>query len=151
MPAKATLFDLKCEPKFDFGTGPRNSAYYNPFGNILLLGGFGNLRGKIEVWDVKTYKLVSPMEAPDTTHLQWSSDGQRFLTSTTAPRLRVGNGVKIWHYSGSLLHEHPVASPNELWEASWQPLPYGSFPEFNVSAKKVEGIEPSQPQGKKKI
>ena len=36
MPAKATLFDLKCEAKFDFGTGPRNSAFYNPFGNNIL-------------------------------------------------------------------------------------------------------------------
>lgn len=37
MPAKATLFDLKCTAKFDFGTGPRNTAYYNNFGNHILL------------------------------------------------------------------------------------------------------------------
>lgn len=28
MPAKATIFNLKCDPVFDFGTGPRNAAYY---------------------------------------------------------------------------------------------------------------------------
>ena len=28
MPAKATVFNLKCDPVFDFGTGPRNAAYY---------------------------------------------------------------------------------------------------------------------------
>lgn len=28
MPAKATVFNLKCDPLFDFGTGSRNAAYY---------------------------------------------------------------------------------------------------------------------------
>nr|CAD7571493.1 unnamed protein product [Timema californicum] len=36
IPAKATLFNLKCEPVFDFGTGPRNAIYYNPHGNNIL-------------------------------------------------------------------------------------------------------------------
>ena len=52
MPAKATMFDLKGEPVFDFGTGPRNLAVFNPQCSILMIGGFGNLRGKIEMWDV---------------------------------------------------------------------------------------------------
>lgn len=58
MPAKASLFNLKCEPIYDFGTGPRNSIYYNPQGNILLLAGFGNLRGNVEIWDSNTKKIV---------------------------------------------------------------------------------------------
>ena len=37
MPAKVTLYNLKCEPVFDFGTGPRNAVYYNPHGNDILL------------------------------------------------------------------------------------------------------------------
>lgn len=37
MPSKATLFNLKCEPVFEFGTGPRNCIYYNPHGNNILL------------------------------------------------------------------------------------------------------------------
>ncbi|XP_046444470.1 eukaryotic translation initiation factor 2A-like isoform X2 [Daphnia pulex] len=151
MPAKATLYDLKCEAKFDFGTGPRNSSFYNPLGNILLLGGFGNLQGKIEIWDTQTLKLISPMDAPDTTHLQWSPDGQHFMTSTTAPRLRVSNGFKIWHYSGGLLFEHNIQSPNELWEATWQPMPDGYLKDFKVSTKKVAGIKPSQPQVSKEL
>lgn len=32
MPAKATLYNLKGDVLFDFGTGPRNEAYYDPFG-----------------------------------------------------------------------------------------------------------------------
>lgn len=37
MPSKATLFNLKCEPVFEFGIGPRNCIYYNPHGNNILL------------------------------------------------------------------------------------------------------------------
>lgn len=36
MPAKATLFDLNCNPLFDFGTGPRNDIFFNPHGNNIL-------------------------------------------------------------------------------------------------------------------
>ena len=36
MPAKATIYNLKCEPVFDFGTGPRNLAFYNPQGTNIL-------------------------------------------------------------------------------------------------------------------
>lgn len=36
MPAKVSLFNMKAEPIFDFGTGPRNLAYFNPHGNNIL-------------------------------------------------------------------------------------------------------------------
>lgn len=58
MPAKATIFNLKCEPAFELGTGAINSIYYNPHGNILLLGGFGNLRGQIALWDAVGRKKI---------------------------------------------------------------------------------------------
>lgn len=54
---------------------------------------------------------------------------------------------KIWHYSGSLIHERNIGTPDELWECAYQPFPDGTFKEFAVSAKKVVGIPPSQPQG----
>lgn len=59
---------------------------------MLLLGGFGNLRGQVEIWSPSQMKKITAIEAADTTLLQWCPDGQRFLTATTAPRLRVGNG-----------------------------------------------------------
>jgi hypothetical protein len=46
-----------------------------------------------------------------------------------------------------LLFEHNIQSPNELWEATWQPMPDGYLKDFKVSTKKVAGIKPSQPQG----
>uniref|UniRef100_A0A673GC16 Eukaryotic translation initiation factor 2A n=1 Tax=Sinocyclocheilus rhinocerous TaxID=307959 RepID=A0A673GC16_9TELE len=132
MPAKATVFNHKCESVFDFGTGPRNAAFYSPQGHILVLAGFGNLRGQMEVWDVKKYKQVSKPQAEDTTHFSWCPDGEHIVTSTCSPRLRVSNGYKIWHYTGTVLYKHETPSNKELWEVLWQPFPTGAFPEKPV-------------------
>ncbi|KAF4804251.1 Eukaryotic translation initiation factor 2A [Turdus rufiventris] len=137
MPAKATVFNLKCDPVFDFGTGPRNAVYYSPHGHILVLAGFGNLRGQMEVWDVKNYKLISKPVASDSTYFAWCPDGEHIVTATCAPRLRVGNGYKIWHYTGSVLHCHEVPSDQEMWQVFWQPFPDGVFPERAVRYQAV--------------
>lgn len=132
MPAKATVFNLKCDPVFDFGTGPRNAIYYSPQGHILVLAGFGNLRGQMEVWDVKKYKQVCKPQAPDTTHFSWCPDGEHVVTATCAPRLRVSNGYKIWHYTGGVLYKQDTPAGAELLEVLWQPFPDGTFPERPV-------------------
>jgi len=147
MPAKATLFNSKAEPTYDFGTGPRNTALFNPQGNLLMIGGFGNLRGKVEVWEVGSKSKVSEFEAPDSTDVKWSGCGQRLLTSTCAPRLRQGNGYKVWHYSGALLHQKQFQATDELWEVAWQSLP--SPPPFTVSRQQVQGIAAAQPAAAK--
>ncbi|KAL6258058.1 hypothetical protein P5V15_009976 [Pogonomyrmex californicus] len=140
MPSKTTLFNCKCEAVFEFGMLYRNSIYYNPHGNILLLAGFGNLRSGIELWDVINRKLIAKTDAPDTTLLRWSPDGEHFMTATTAPRLRITNGFKIWHYTGSLIYQRPWNNQEELWEVAWQNFPLNVFPEKPISYKAVDGI-----------
>lgn len=148
MPAKATIYNCKCEPVFDFGTGKRNLVYYNPQGSIVCLAGFGNLRGNMEFWAIKQKKLIRQTLADDTTYFQWCPDGEHIVTATTAPRLRVGNMYKVWHYSGILLHQQAMKQNEELWEVLWQPFPEGVFPEKPISFKAVEStIE--QPDSKK--
>jgi len=146
MPAKATMFNVKAEPVFDFGTGPRNIALFNPQSSLLMIGGFGNLRGHIQMWDVAAKSLVAEFDAPDSTNVEWCPDGQRVLTTTCAPRLRQGNGYKVWHYSGSLLHEKSFQTGDELWECAWQVVSPGTYEQFNISKARVSGIQPSQPQ-----
>lgn len=55
------------------GVMARNAIHFNPQGNLLLLGGFGNLaHGKIEIWEVKKHKkLIATTTAPATTQLEW--------------------------------------------------------------------------------
>lgn len=46
MPAKATLYNGKCEAIFDFGTGPRNECFYNQHGNHILFNHLFKLMNK---------------------------------------------------------------------------------------------------------
>lgn len=152
MPAKATLFDMKCEPLFDFGTGPRNICSFNPHGNILCLAGFGNLNGYMEMWNVDGRKLVAKPQATDTTFMEWCPDGQHIVLSTCAPRLRVGNNFRIWHYTGKELYRHDIPKNLELWEAKWQCQPASMFPVPKIMTgvqdkPKVEAYRPPSARG----
>jgi len=171
MPAKATLYNKKCESVFDFGTGPRNMVLFNPLGNLVLLGGFGNLRGNMEVWDVSGKKKAAQFEASDATDVKWSPDGQYLVTATCAPRIRIGNGFRIWHYSSTLFHEsvvqntqtnstvkkdvddNRIAAPtvDELWEVVWRPVPKGTHPpSFPILARPMAGgVESKTPTASK--
>lgn len=143
MPSSATLFNLKCDIIYDFKQGNRNSIYFNDFGNLLVFGGFGNLPGYIETWDLTRRKKLTNFQAPDTTQLEWSPTGDKFLTATTAPRLRMSNGFKLWHYSGALLGEY--AWTGELLEVIWQKFEPETFSEVTISDEKVSGIVSATP------
>ena len=154
MPAKATLFNKKCEKVFDFGTGARNLALFNPQGSLLMLGGFGNLRGSIEIWDVEGKKSIANFEAPDSTDVKWSPEGQHILTTTCAPRLRVSNGFKVWHYTSTLMHETffkdttELGPGEELWECAWRPNLNAA--KFGILDKPIGGgVKPKQAQASK--
>ncbi|KAK7070868.1 Eukaryotic translation initiation factor 2A, partial [Halocaridina rubra] len=149
MPSKATLFNHKCEPVAEFGTGARNTVLINPVGNLALIGGFGNIPGRFEIWDIAGRKHLADTECSDTTHLSWSPCGQYLLTSTCSPRLRVNNGYKIWHYTAVLQHEKFVAEKTELFAASWIPDSEAAKP-FPISRSPVKGIELSVAMASKK-
>ncbi|CAG5136611.1 unnamed protein product, partial [Candidula unifasciata] len=133
MPAKTTIFSLKCEPVFDFGTGPRNICSFNPQGtNILFF--------------FEQKKQITKTQSTDTTYFEWCPDGQHLLTATTAPRLRVGNGFRIWHYSGTLMLQHFMKDHAELWQATWQPRPADQILPFTITTKTVPSAVQEQPK-----
>ncbi|KAF8985252.1 eukaryotic translation initiation factor eIF2A-domain-containing protein [Cyathus striatus] len=127
MPAKTTLFDQRVRTLHDFGSAPHNFIAFNPQGRLIALAGFGNLAGKMDVFDRKTLTKVTTIDAPNTSHCEWSPCGRFLLTATLSPRLRVDNGIKIWHCTGSLQH---VQAIEELYQASWRPTPIDSAPPF---------------------
>jgi len=137
MPSKATLFNHKCDAVAEFDSGARNTVLVNPVGNVVLLGGFGNISGRFEMWDIEKRKMIGEQECPDSTSLAWSPCGQYLLTSTNSPRLRVNNGHKIWHYTGSLQYDKSV---QEQYSCLWLPNPEAAKP-FVVASKPVQGIE----------
>jgi translation initiation factor 2A len=127
MPAKTVLFDQRVRPLHDFGASPCNYISFNPQGRIIALAGFGNLAGRIEIFDRRALTKVSTIDAPNTSYCEWSPDGRFLLTATLSPRLRVDNGIKIWHCSGPLMH---IQLTDELYQVAWKPTPVDNVPQF---------------------
>lgn len=127
MPAKTMLFDQRVRTLHDFGSAPVNTILFSPQGRLVLLAGFGNLAGKIDIIDRRILQKVCTIDAPNTSHCEWSPDGRFLMTATLSPRLRVDNGIKIWHCTGPLMH---VQACDELYQVSWRPTPIDSVPPF---------------------
>ncbi|KAI9451986.1 eukaryotic translation initiation factor eIF2A-domain-containing protein [Lactarius psammicola] len=127
MPARAMLFDQRVRTLHDFGTSFHNYISFNPHSRLVLLGGFGNLAGKIDIYDRRSLTKISTIDASNTSYCEWSPDGKFILTATLSPRLRVDNGIKIWYLLGQLLH---VQDCEELYQTSWRPTPVDAAPPF---------------------
>jgi len=62
---------------------------------------------------------MASCEAACTVSAEWAPDGRHFMTAVLAPRMRVDNGVTVWHsLSGSKVGEYQSA---ELHEVQWKP------------------------------
>lgn len=148
MPARATMFNDKCEPIFDFGTGSRNTISFSPHGRYVALAGFGNLAGVVEFWDKNKQTLVGRAQLSCTTMHSWSPCSRYFLGATTFPRLRVDNGLRVVRIDGKLIHEHKMDN-SLLHQAVFKPALRGVFPDpKNTIGEMIGGpLEPPAPAG----
>ncbi|KAF8388592.1 hypothetical protein HHK36_027269 [Tetracentron sinense] len=135
MPARATVFDKKCNPLLELGTGPYNTIRWNPKGKFLCLAGFGNLPGDMAFWDYTEKKLLATTKAECSVTSEWSPDGRYFMTATTAPRLQIDNGIKIFHYNGSLYFKKMF---DKLYQAEWKPEAPERFGEISELVKSID-------------
>ncbi|KAL5162981.1 Eukaryotic translation initiation factor 2A [Glycine soja] len=140
MPAKATLFDKKCNPLLELGTGPYNTIRWNPKGKFLCLAGFGNLPGDMVFWDYIDKKQLGATKAEWSVTSEWSPDGCYFMTATTAPRLQVDNGYVIFDF---------IESYANYLQADWKPespSKFGDIAELIKSLNLVQ-LEDKKPSG----
>ena len=156
MPAKTTIFNTRAEATHSFALGPRNTILFSPHGKFVLVAGFGNLAGQMDVYDLEqTYHKVCTIEASNASVCEWSPDGKHILTATTSPRLRVDNGVRIWHVGGGLMYNEDL---QELYHVIWRPQsttthplenPLHPMPTPHASALSYLGTvkTPSKPAG----
>ena len=109
----------------------------------------------MDIYDLeKDHSKVCTIEASNASVCEWSADGKYILTATTSPRLRVDNGVKIWHVSGGLMYTQDL---QELYQVLWRPARerqptedlLSPVPTPHESALKVLGNTktPSKPSG----
>ncbi|KAH3903206.1 related to Eukaryotic translation initiation factor 2A [Saccharomycodes ludwigii] len=118
MPATTTFFDLRANVIHSIPKLPRNTIDYSPSGRHIILAGFGNLQGSVDILDrYDKYKKVSTFNAANSVVCKWSPGGEFILTATTSPRLRVDNGLKIWHYTGKLVF---IREYKELLKIDWR-------------------------------
>lgn len=126
MPAKTTLFNTRANPTHNFSLGPRNTILFSPHGKFVLVAGFGNLAGQMDIYDLeKDHLKICTIEASNASVCEWSPDGKHILTATTSPRLRVDNGVRIWHVGGGLMYNEDL---QELYHVTWRPQSPNSHP-----------------------
>ena len=128
MPSKAALYNLKGASTFSFGEKHRNTVRVSPNGKFACIGGFGNLAGELDFWDLERKTLLATVDASCTVDFGWSPCSRLFLTASTAPRMRVDNGIVVWSYSGEVVDRFDYSS-SELFEAKWLPADEKSYEE----------------------
>ncbi|KAL7958484.1 eukaryotic translation initiation factor eIF2A domain-containing protein [Trichoderma compactum] len=156
MPAKTTIFNDRGVAVHSFPLGPRNTITFSPTGRFVLVAGFGNLAGQIDVYDLeKDNRKVCTIESGNPSVCEWSPDSRYIMTATTSPRLRVDNGVKLWHVTGGLMYNEDMV---ELYSVLWRPAdeasieggdPLSSIPAAHASAATFLSTvkAPSKPAG----
>ncbi|KAJ1962355.1 hypothetical protein GGI12_002696 [Dipsacomyces acuminosporus] len=145
MPAKTALFNHRAEFVADFGIAPRNFVRFNPHGRVLAIAGFGNLSGQVDLWDRKKLKKLGSIDAHGASFCEWGPDGRYLMAATLSPRLRVDNGIRIWHYSGPLVYRQEI---NELYQVDWRPAPASKFPQRSALSPVPAGIVVSDAEPK---
>lgn len=147
MPARATVFDKKCNPLLELGTGPYNTIRWNPKGKFICVAGFGNLPGDMAFWDYTEKKMLGTTKAELSVTSEWSPDGRYFMTATTAPRLQVDNGIKIFHHDGSLYFKKMF---DKLYQAEWKPEAPEKFCDINELVQTIGSlkVEDAKSEGK---
>lgn len=130
MPAKTTIFNQRAVATHSFPLGPRNTILFSPTGRFVLVAGFGNLAGQMDIYDLeKDYKKLVTIEGGNPSVCEWSPDSRYILTATTSPRLRVDNGIRIWHVGGGIMYNEDMV---ELYNVSWRPQSQDQFPPGDV-------------------
>lgn len=126
MPAKTTIFNQRAVAQHSFNLAPRNTIIFSPHGRFVIVAGFGNLAGQMDIYDLeKNYNKITTIEASNTSVCEWSPDGKHILTATTSPRLRVDNGIKIYHILGGVMYSEEM---HELYHVTWRPQSTAQHP-----------------------
>lgn len=160
LPAVISLYDGK-NGKLVSGLGKsrRNTIRWDPFGRLLVVGGFGALPGDVDFFDKEKGETVCSFRAALTVNCCWAPDGRHFLCCTTAPRMNEDNQASVFRYTGERIMKlefRPDLSPGAggrkaadaaamLFASSWRPGVNGKFADRDLTppkagAKRVKGL-----------
>ncbi|KAK3002372.1 hypothetical protein RJ639_022533 [Escallonia herrerae] len=89
-------------------------------------------------WDYMEKKQLGTTKAEWSVTSEWSPDGRYFMTATTAPRLQVDNGIKIFHHNGSLYFKKMF---DKLYQVDWKPESPDKFGEIAEVVKSLDSLK----------
>lgn len=92
MPGKTVLYRPNGVKLKEIAQHHRNTIRWNPFGDLFIIAGFGNLQGEIEIWSREDLTLVGNCRQAATVTCEWAPCGRIFVCATLTPRVRVDNG-----------------------------------------------------------
>ena len=106
-PSVATLYDKDCNALFEFGKRYRNTIRICPFSQLLLIGGFGNLKGEIDFWSLDTLEQVGKTKSDCAIGIEWSPTGTHLMTSVLYERVKVDNAINLFSGCGKKMLNPP--------------------------------------------
>ncbi|KRZ62142.1 Eukaryotic translation initiation factor 2A [Trichinella nativa] len=133
-----TTYGEACNVPLD-REGPIHSVDWHP-GSKLFCVVYGYIPSKAALFDLKANRVCDF----DTTFFEISPDGIHFITATTSPRLRVSNGLKIWHCSGKVIHEINCIDETLLWQVIWSSEGKDKFPKPVIDLSSFQGAKAVQ-------
>lgn len=139
MPAEPILYNSKNEVVLEFGKQHKNQIIWGNLNRLVCLGGFGNLSGEMDIWDLQTKKRIGSCKSNSASHCEWSPDDRKLLTAILTPRLRVDNCYKVYSYTGVLLHKANY-DDTELYDATWLKM-------LKYTSKDARGLSPGRRSG----
>lgn len=66
-----------------------------------MIGGFGNLAGEVDFWDLNTLEEIGKTKAYCTVSVEWAKDGIHVMCAVLYERVKVDNEIKIIKPNGS--------------------------------------------------
>lgn len=146
-PAIATLYDKDCNPLFEFGKRYRNTIRICPYSQLLLIGGFGNLKGEIDFWSLDSLEQVGKTRSDCAIGIEWSPNGKYLMTSVYYERVKVDNQISLFSGCGKKMLSAPKTF-QVLNFSMWQPYAKGTFekPDINMMQQAFEEEEAKKPK-----
>jgi len=114
-----------------------------------MIGGFGNLAGEIDFWDINSMKQVGKTTSHCAVGIEWAPDGKTLMTSVLHARVKVDNMVTLFEADGRKLLPSPFLCTELHW-AQWQPRDKDMYsqktfePMDSQTGKKSEGNKPKR-------
>jgi len=109
---------------------PRNAIRFDSNGQLMWLGGFGNLNGEMSFMHWKGPKSVEMLgynKDQTCRYFEYSPDGSMFITGRLHEFIKIDNGFRIYSYNGYSVME---CKYDKLHQVAFRPVPTDTYGEI---------------------